>query len=164
MWLIFLQMLLQIQIHFPLKISVPTMLFSLLIVTVSFHYFLGHSWRAIYAMCIYMYICVYAIAIVLNVTEIWCIISQYGVLEIVIVLTLARLSFLFMPLILPYSVCSSSLHAHTLTKLKRLFTFDCFSVPFHSWPITVTVHENDNVCNQHKPCLYCFCLFFCLLE
>lgn len=29
---------------------------------------------------------------------------------------------------------------HTLTKLKRLFTFDNFSVLFYGWPITVRVH------------------------
>lgn len=50
---------------------------------------------------------------------------------------------------------------HTLTKLKRLLTFDNSVFLFYGWPITVTVHVNENVCNQQKPCLsLCFCFIF----
>lgn len=49
---------------------------------------------------------------------------------------------------------------HTPTKLKRLLTFDNFSVPFYGGPITVPVYVNDGVCIQQKTCLsWCFCPF-----
>lgn len=51
---------------------------------------------------------------------------------------------------------------HTLTKLKRLLTFDNFSVPFHSCPITAIVHVNYSIRIQQKNVFILEFLSICL--
>lgn len=111
--------------------------------------------------CVYTY--VYAIVIVLNVSEIGCIMWQYGVVE----MQWLPLQWLFSNKTIifihatdsaPFSVFLAI--THTLTKLKRSFTFDNFSVPFYDRPITVRVHAK-RYCLHPTESLFILLGFFC---
>lgn len=67
---------------------------------------------------------------------------------------LIRQSFLFMPPILPYSWRSSPLHTHTPTKLKRLFTFDNFTVLLFCTTGPSRSSHSKIMCASHRKIVY----------